>query len=79
MWTVYILKCNDNTNYTGCTGNLEERLKRHNNGEVAYTATRLPVKLMTTINFYSEKYKAFELERYLKSGSGKAFANKRLI
>lgn len=79
MWTVYILKCIDNTNYTGCTGNLEERLKRHNYGEISYTATRLPVQLVTSINFFSEKYKAYEFEKYLKSGSGKAFAKKRLI
>lgn len=78
MWTVYILKCNDGTHYTGCTGDLQKRLKQHNNGEVEYTRTRLPVELKTTITL-SEKYKAFALEKYLKSGSGKAFAFKRLL
>ncbi|MDQ3051035.1 MAG: GIY-YIG nuclease family protein [Bacteroidota bacterium] len=78
MWYVYLLKCNDNTYYTGCTGNIEARLKRHFNGEVSYTATRLPVEIITYIAF-TDKYKAFDFERYLKSGSGKAFAFKRLI
>ena len=38
---------------------------------------KLPVKLNTYIAFY-DKYKAFEFEKYLKSGSGRAFAQKRL-
>jgi len=78
MWMVYLLLCNDNTIYTGCTSNLEERLNRHRNKEVSYTANRLPVHLISYIAF-AEKHKAFYFERYLKSGSGKAFANKRLI
>jgi putative endonuclease len=78
MQYVYLLKCSDNTTYTGCTQNLEERLLRHEQKQVLYTSTRLPVKLVTYIAF-SEKYKAFEFEKYLKSGSGKAFSNKRFL
>ena len=78
MWHVYLLRCNDGTIYTGCTGNLEERLRRHLAGQVSYTSCRLPVTLVTYISF-QDKYKAFEFEKYLKSGSGKAFSNKRLI
>ena len=78
MWYVYILKCNDGTNYTGCTSDMNDRLNRHNNAQVKYTSSRLPVYLIVTINF-TNKYKAYEFENYLKSGSGKAFANKRLI
>lgn len=78
MWYVYLIKCNDGTIYTGCTSNMEKRFKRHNNGEVNYTKTRLPFELLTYIAL-SEKYKAFAFEKYLKSGSGKAFSNKRLI
>jgi len=37
MYIVYILKCIDEKSYTGCTENLEERLKRHNNGYVPAT------------------------------------------
>ena len=78
MWSVYILKCCDGTYYTGCTGNLEDRLRRHQKGEVTYTSARLPFELVTYIVF-TNKYKAFDFERYLKSGSGKAFMFKRLI
>jgi predicted GIY-YIG superfamily endonuclease len=76
MQYVYLLKCSDNSTYTGCTQNIQERLKRHANKEVKYTATRLPVTLVTYIAF-QDKYKAFLFEKYLKSGSGKAFSNKR--
>jgi putative endonuclease len=78
MQYVYLLKCSDNTTYTGCTQNLEERLLRHQKKQVLYTSTRLPIKLITYIAF-SDKYKAFEFEKYLKSGSGKAFSNKRFL
>ena len=78
MWYVYLLKCSDHSYYTGCTQNLEERMSRHNAGSVKYTKTRLPFQLVTYIAF-SDKDKAYEFEKYLKSGSGMAFRNKRLI
>ena len=78
MQYVYILKCADNSYYTGCTNNLKQRLKRHRNKEVHYTKDKLPVELVTCIAF-KEKYKAYYFEKYLKSGSGVAFRNKRLI
>ena len=78
MWCVYILKCVDGTFYTGCTNNLDDRMRRHNNKEVLYTSTRLPFELVTYVVF-SDKYKAYNFEKYLKSGSGKAFAFKRLV
>ena len=78
MWYVYILKCSDNSFYTGCTNNLNERLQRHNNKQDRYTKDKLPVELVTYIVF-SDKYKAYDFEKYLKSGSGIAFRNKRLV
>jgi len=78
MHYVYLLKCADGTTYTGCTSNLDARLERHNKKQVHYTSSRLPVTLITYIAF-SEKHKAFDFERYLKSGSGKAFSNKRFL
>ena len=78
MQYVYLLKCNDGTIYTGCTNNIDNRLLRHQKGQVHYTSTRLPVELITYIAF-SDKYKAFEFEKYLKTGSGKAFSNKRFL
>jgi putative endonuclease len=78
MWFVYILKCSDSTFYTGCTSDLDDRLKRHSKGENTYTKYRLPVNLITYIAF-QDKYKAYNFEKYLKSGSGIAFAGKRLL
>jgi putative endonuclease len=77
MWTVYILKCSDNTYYVGCTSDIDQRLIRHNKGEVKYTASRLPIQIVHQSVFY-DKYKAYEFEIYLKSGSGRAFSIKRL-
>ncbi|NQY68400.1 MAG: GIY-YIG nuclease family protein, partial [Flavobacteriales bacterium] len=37
MWYVYFLKCNDGLIYTGCTSNINERLQRHNKGQVKFT------------------------------------------
>ena len=46
-WVVYILRCSDNTLYTGITNNIEKRLITHNKGTASrYTRARLPVKLM---------------------------------
>jgi len=75
---VYILKCADGKYYTGCTNDLEDRLARHQRGSVPATKYRRPVTLLTFIAF-SDKYKAFEYEKYLKTGSGRAVMYKRFI
>ena len=48
VYTVYILKCSDDSLYVGCTKNLEERIKEHNkSGRGAqYTKIRRPVILV---------------------------------
>ena len=46
-WYVYILKCADNTLYTGITTDCERRIKQHNNGKGAkYTRVRTPVTIV---------------------------------
>lgn len=77
MWTVYILKCSDSSYYVGCTNDMDDRLSRHNKGDVNYTSTRLPFQI-AHLSVFFDKYKAYEFEKYLKSGSGRAFAIKRL-
>ncbi len=74
MYYVYSLKCRDGY-YTGCTSDLRDRLQRHQKGQVPATKNRSPLKL----EFYfaiEDKYKAFAFEKYLKSGSGRAFVKK---
>jgi predicted GIY-YIG superfamily endonuclease len=72
MWYVYILRACDDTSYVGCTTDINRRLNEHNRKKVAYTGDKVPLLLITYIAF-SNKYKAFEFEKYLKSGSGRAF------
>ncbi len=48
-WTLYILKCGDDSYYTGITNNLKKRLSDHNNGKGAkYTRGRGPFKVVHT-------------------------------
>lgn len=75
---VYILLCGDGKFYTGCTKNLHDRLDRHQRGSVPATKNRRPVQLITYVAF-NDKYRAFAFEKYLKSGSGRAFMYKRLV
>jgi predicted GIY-YIG superfamily endonuclease len=75
---VYILHCNNDTTYVGYTSDLKDRLSRHQKGYVPSTKNLRPVKLLTYISFM-DKYKAVAFEKYLKTGSGRAFLRKRLI
>lgn len=63
---VYILKCKDNSLYTGWTNNLEKRINAHNNGCGAkYTRGRGPVKLMY-FEVFEDKREAQSREYYIK-------------
>ncbi len=77
-FSVYILLCNDGKYYTGYTENIHQRIQSHNKGEVNFTKTRLPVTL-AHLSSFRDKKKACDFERYLKTGSGIAFRNKRLL
>jgi predicted GIY-YIG superfamily endonuclease len=63
--------------YVGATSDLKRRLAEHNAGESLHTSKFVPWKLVTYVAF-SDGPKAEAFERYLKSGSGHAFAKKRL-
>lgn len=78
MRYVYILKLRDGSYYVGSTSDLKKRIKYHNYGKVPHTRKLLPVKLVQ-YSAFSSKEKASGFEKYLKSGSGTAFRNKRLI
>ena len=77
-WYVYILSCANGSTYTGCTSDLNERIRRHQKGHIHSTRRQLPVRLVCCIAF-PDRVKAFAFEKYLKSGSGRAFMKKRLI
>lgn len=76
---VYLLRSlkNPNQTYIGHTDNLQERLETHNSGGSIRTSTYRPWELITSISF-NNLNQAIAFEKYLKSGSGRAFAKKRL-
>ena len=63
--------------YTGFTEDLATRLSDHNNGKNTHTEKFRPWRVKTAVGF-SDREKALEFERYLKTASGRAFAKKRL-
>jgi len=79
MYHVYILQSQkDKSYYTGFTENLEERIKDHNWLGSNYSKTKAPFELVWFCSF-KDKRKALDFEKYLKQGSGFAFARKRLV
>ncbi|MCX6205912.1 MAG: GIY-YIG nuclease family protein [Bacteroidetes bacterium] len=78
MQYVYILEGKNGSSYTGCTSDLRERFERHSKGYVPATQPILPVVLIFYCTF-KDQYKAFMFEKYLKSGSGRAFMKKRFL
>jgi len=79
MKYVYLIRSNSHPNqsYIGITSDLEKRLSVHNSGGSVHTSKFKPWKLITSLAF-SEDSKALAFERHLKTGSGRAFAKKRL-
>lgn len=64
---VYIVRCADDTLYTGWTNDLEKRLSAHNSGKGAkYTRGRTPVELVYTETF-DDKRDAMKREYQIKS------------
>jgi putative endonuclease len=61
--------------YTGWTQDLKARRRDHNAGRSVHTTKCRPWKLETYLAFADER-RALEFEKYLKSGSGRAFARK---
>ncbi len=68
---VYILKCSDNSYYTGVTNNLEKRINEHQSGLIkGYTSSRLPVKLVFSERF-TDINDAIRFEKQVKGWSRK--------
>jgi putative endonuclease len=84
MYYLYILRCSDNSLYSGVSNNPERRLKEHNLGKTKaskYTRARLPVILI-----YFEKYgnliQAMKREAQIKKWSKtkkEALVNENLV
>ncbi|MCX6761263.1 MAG: GIY-YIG nuclease family protein [Candidatus Moranbacteria bacterium] len=77
MFYVYILKCCNGDLYVGSTNNLKLRIVQHESGETKSLKNKKFV-LEGYIAVKTEK-KARELEKYLKTGSGRAVIKKRIL
>ena len=63
---VYILRCNDDSLYTGWTNNLEKRIKAHSDGKGAkYTRAIVPVELVY-FEVFEDKIEAMKREYAIK-------------
>ncbi len=78
MYYVYCIKSLSfpEQTYIGYTTNLKQRLETHNSGRSIHTEKYAPWELIAFIGFKS-KARAMDFENYLKSHSGRAFAEKR--
>ncbi len=79
MKYVYILESlgHPDRHYVGLTGDLQERFKQHNSDKGHHTSKYAPWRIKTYLAFTDEA-RAIAFEKYLKSGSGRAFTLKRL-
>jgi putative endonuclease len=77
MKYVYILQSlsTPSEHYVGITHNLKERLAAHNSGKCIHTSKHAPWKIITA-TYFADEDKAAAFERYLKSGSGRAFSSR---
>jgi predicted GIY-YIG superfamily endonuclease len=79
MKYVYLLEsvAKPGKKYIGITSDLNSRLKEHNAGKSPHTAKFKPWKVVVAIRF-ADNNRADAFEKYLKSGSGHAFAKRHL-
>ena len=77
MYYVYRIQSLTNPSqfYTGLTTDISNRIKAHNNGQSYHTAKYRPWKLITFFAFENRE-KAIKFEKYLKTGSGRAFTKR---
>lgn len=78
MCYVHFLELKNRDIYVGSAGDLRRRFHSRQNGNVASTSNSLPAVLRSYVAVDKEET-ARRLERYFKSGSGKAFARKRFL
>jgi putative endonuclease len=74
---VYIIRSDrdPSKHYTGITNDLQARIDWHNHGPCGHTSTERSWSLVVSIEFQTERA-AYRFEKYLKSGSGRAFAKR---
>ena len=79
MWYIYVLRSSrDNNLYVGLTNDIGHRLSEHNSGMVESTRNRTPLSLEAYFALRDQS-RAADLEKYFKTGSGRAFLQKRIL
>ena len=77
MYYVYILLLSNKQLYTGSTGNLEQRLRDHENGKVISTKDRRPLKIIHYETYFL-KSDATRREKFLKTTEGKRLLKQQI-
>ncbi|MGA2139978.1 MAG: GIY-YIG nuclease family protein [Verrucomicrobiia bacterium] len=77
MYHVYIVRSRSDSSqhYLGFTEDVKQRLADHNAGHCTHTSKHRPWELVAVVSF-ADREAALAFERYLKSGSGRAFASR---
>ncbi|MCG3183504.1 MAG: hypothetical protein ICCCNLDF_01607 [Planctomycetes bacterium] len=80
MFYVYVMRsiASPNQVYTGITENLPQRISDHNQGKSTHTNKFKPWECIVAIRF-SDEQRARAFERYLKTGSGRAFLKRHFL
>lgn len=78
MWFVYFLQLSNDHIYVGFSSDVYQRFEAHSEGKVPSTAKFLPARLRSYIAVETRE-RAMELEKYFKTGSGKAIVLKRFL
>jgi putative endonuclease len=77
MRFVYVLESIEKParHYVGLSSGVDARLEFHNAGKCRHTARHRPWRVLAAVE-YADEARAVAFERYLKSGSGRAFARR---
>jgi putative endonuclease len=78
LWYVYFLELSNGDIVVGSTDDLRRRLASHQQGRVV-SASKYFAAVLRSYVAVADEATARSLERYFKSGSGKAFAEKRFL
>jgi putative endonuclease len=73
---VYVIRSKEGYKYTGCTADLELRLKQHNDKSLSFWTKRGTDWDLIFTEEFLDKSEALKKEKWLKMGAGRDFINK---
>jgi putative endonuclease len=75
---VMVSETDPDRHYVGLTSDVARRLETHNSGGSQYTSRHRPWRLLVSLDF-ARQDSAVAFEKYLKTGSGRAFAKRHFV